>query len=74
MIKLETMEQKLMRTLSVELLHEAQKSYERFEEAIKKDDLRSMTYEAGMHKGFLDALHIIEKGFAKYEEEKGESI
>lgn len=74
MIKLETMEQKLMRTLSVELLREAQKSYKRFEDALKKDDLRAMRYEAGMHKGFLEALHIIENGFAKYEEEKGESI
>lgn len=74
MIKLETMEQKLMRTLSVELLREARKSFERFDEAHKKNDLAAMQYESGMHRGFLEALDIIEKKFSKYEEEKGESI
>lgn len=74
MNKLETMEQKLMRTLSNELQLEAQKSFNRFIEALEKDDLRAVRYESGMHRGFIDALHIIEKGFAKYEEEKGESI
>ena len=71
-MKLETMEQKLLRTISCSILQEARKSFNQFDEATERKDLCSMNYESGKHRAFLDALEIVEKEFAKYEEEKGD--
>ena len=70
-MKLETIEQKLLRTISCKMLQEAKKSFDRFDEAFDKKDVCGMHYESGKHRAYLDALEIIEKEFAKYEE-KGE--